>query len=181
MYFYIFVSSIAMTYFIFNGIMRSLDFNRPILISIEGVQTVSGERYDITHSRLGSDDYEFYETRYKIGRDAYCIISDHIPDMDVVNTQRASTSISKAEVVIGDDFVDVTEKLIQVAGPQCNFHECPIDLCWLFPNCSGTLHIVFNHTTCEIDIKTSTLIDGASDIPLLNYLTDSEEDVCVID
>ena len=184
MYMYIAVSSVCITYLIIKGILNFLEFDKPILISIEGVAINTGERYDLTHSPPDSDMYEYYEMRYKLGYNEYCIVSEDLPSKDMISihgTNRSSSPyVTKAQVVIDNNSVDVTEKLIQVAGPQCNFHESPIDFSWLFPNCNGSIHIIFNDTTSEIDIKTNTLVDGeATHIPLINYLSESEEDVCI--
>ena len=182
MYLYVAVSSVCISYLIIKGIMNALQFDRPYLISIEGVECNTDKRYDLTHSRQNTETrYEFYEMRYKNGVNQYCVVSEEFPSEDILSIHGSETNsspyISKAQVVIDDNFVDVTEKLIQVAGPQCNFHDTPIDFSWLFPNCNGSLHIIFNDSTSEIDIKTNTLIDGeATHIPLIHYLSESEED-----
>lgn len=181
MYLYIAVSSIFVSYLIVKGIVNILQFQKPFILSIEGVECATGERYDLTYSRLESDVYEFYEMRYKIGYNEFCIVSEKMPNEDMIfNYSHTSPYISKAQVVIGTNSVDVTEKLIQISGPACNFHETPIDFSWIFPNCDGSIHIIFNDTTCEIDIKTNMLLDGEpAYIPLMNYLSESEEDVCI--
>ena len=184
MYLYIAVSTLFVTGLLLKGFLDLFEFHKPILISIEGVELNTGKRYDLTHYRVDSDAYEFYEMRYKSGYNEYCIVSEDFPTEDMISTYGTNRSsipyIEKAQVVIDKNTVDVTEKLIQVAGPQCNFHDSPIDFSWLFPNCNGSIHIIFNDTTCEIDIKTNTLLDGElKHIPLINYLSDTEEDVCI--
>lgn len=181
MYVYVAVSSVCITYLIIKGILNILEFDKPLLISIEGVECNTGRRYDLSHSRQDSDAYEFYEMRYIIGHNEYCVVTEDFPTEDLIGTNRSSSPyVTKAQVVIDNNSVDVTEKLIQVAGPQCNFHDSPIDFSWLFPNCNGSIHIIFNDTTSEIDIKTNTLIDGElTHIPLINYLSESEEEVCM--
>lgn len=184
MYLYVAVSSVCITYLIIKGILNILEFDKPLLISIEGVECNTGRRHDLTHSRQDSDAYEFYEMRYIIGHNEYCVVTEDFPTEDLISihgTNRSSSPyVTKAQVVIDNNSVDVTEKLIQVAGPQCNFHDSPIDFSWLFPNCNGSIHIIFNDTTSEIDIKTNTLIDGElTHIPLINYLSESEEEVCM--
>lgn len=176
MYLYVAVSSVFLSYLLFKWILLFLDFDRPRLISIEGVECNTGRRYDLTRSRQDSDVYEFYEMRYRLGCNEYCLVSEDFPTEDLISIHGGTSPyITKAQVVIENNSVDVTEKLIQVAGPQCNFHDSPIDFSWLFPNCNGSIHIIFNDTTSEIDIKTNTLIDGDSThIPLITYLTDSE-------
>tara|TARA_Y100000389_G_scaffold204905_1_gene260668 strand:+ start:9301 stop:9804 length:504 start_codon:yes stop_codon:yes gene_type:complete len=164
-----------------KGVLNLIRSENPFLISVEGVQRNTGERCDVTQERLELNEYEFYEMRYKIGYAEYCIVSENIPDENLMylhsEQKYDSPYITKAQVVIGDNSIDVTEKLIQVSGPMCNFHDCPIDFSWIFPQCNGSIHIIFNDTTCEIDIKSNVMIDGDdSHIPLIDYI--DEEDVC---
>lgn len=172
MYFYMFVSSLWILYLV----SRFFTFDYPQILFIDGVLQDTGERRDLTYAwRNDSNDYEFYEARYKIGDD-YCVISEDFPDPEVIKSQCAPMSdspyITMAQVVIDENEIDVTEKMIQVAGPQCDFHDVPIDFSWLFPQCNGSIHIIFNDTACEIDIKTNTLVDGdAKHIPLIVRMT----------
>lgn len=178
MYMYVIVSSIFLTALMPKSLFP---IEKAIVISIEGVKSTSGQRDDLTYSRAASDDYEFYETRYKLFHDEYCIVSDEIPSHEAIAALHAPASDSpyvvKAEVIVGENKVDVTEKMTQVVGPMCDFHECPIDFSWLFPYCNGSVHITFNDSKCEIDIKTNTTIDGDSKhVPLMSYLSDSEDE-----
>lgn len=182
MYTYIAVSTFFVSYLLIKGMLNLMHFVRPRLISIEGVEYYTGARYDLANPIQDSNVYEFYEMRYRLGYDEYCVVSEDIPSEDMILGMESHSSpyITKAQVVIDNNSIDVTEKLVQVAGPQCNFHDSPIDFSWLFPQCNGSIHIIFNDSTSEIDIKTNTLIDGElTHIPLLNYVTDSEEDVCI--
>lgn len=181
MYIYIAVSSIFVSYILMKGLLSLIQFDKPFLISTEGVQCNTGERYDLTFASLEAREYEFYEMRYKIGHNEYCIVSENIPNEELISLHCTqlydSPYITKAQIVIDENSIDVTEKLVQVAGPQCNFHDCPIDFSWLFPQCNGSVHIIFNDTSCEIDIKTNVTIDGDdTHIPLMNYI--DEDDVC---
>ena len=181
MYIYIAVSSIFLSYFILKGLLNLIQYEKPLLISVEGSYCNTGERYDLTHTHLDLNEFEFFEMRYRYGDDEYCIVSETLPNEDSISLHcthiNNSPYITKARVVIDDNSIDVTEKLIQVAGPQCNFHDHPINFAWLFPDCDGSIHIIFNDVSCEIDIKSNVTIDGDDiHIPLMNY--DSEEDVC---
>lgn len=164
MYLFILASSMCMTYMAYKAFWE-LAFQPPVITHVTGVTSEGMSVETLTED----DEYAFYKHYYTFENDDYCMISESLETAIPLPRVQSSRYVVHAEVRTEETALDVTEKVVQVAGPRCDFHDTPIDFGWVFPYCEGSLHIRFNDTECDIDIRTNTVTQGDVDIPLIEY------------
>jgi hypothetical protein len=129
------------------------------IVTITGVK-MNNDRELIT---IEDDTRPFHHVviKYTLDGCQYCIVSESKDYILPISTD-TSYHVVSATLVLDTIDVDVTEKIQQIAGPHCDFHDEPIDFSWIFPGCKGVLEIEFNNSTCSVDLLSNTITSGCN-------------------
>jgi hypothetical protein len=163
MYTFVLASSCFICYLVYIFIFTQ----HPIIKSIIGVKVNNDRELIALNGDTGH--YHHVVVKYTLNGCNYCIVSES-KNYIISNVIDNTNYITSATLYIDDFDIDVTEKLQQIAGPRCDYHDEPIDFTWIFPGCDGNIEIIYNNSLCSINIPKNNVVSGENlFIPLYDY------------
>jgi len=141
---------------------------KPYIFTIIGVK----DKCECVTTLDNIESFDYVRIYYTLLNQTYCLISKtkwYILPMSI----KTKNKVIRATLHTGDYRIDVTEKIQQIAGPQCNFHDEPIDFAWVFPHFNGDIDIEFIDGSYNVSIPSNICInENNAYIPL--YINDCD-------
>lgn len=140
-------------------LIQKFIFNKVIFHEYYGYKD---EIPDILNINKLYDNYDYYKLFYEYDKKHYIVISKFCIYKKIIienSSKKVENKIIYGYVQNKGKTVNITDILISLSGPQCNFHDCYIDFKWIFEDYQ-TLTILFVNSLVVFDINSNKVISG---------------------